>query len=117
MASTFIGEEYIEDAKSDVGKVIGYKCTLCDCRFNDVVARTAHVKGRRHRLNYKVFICFPLFTFNFRNINLFNIRRKVIDFITKRSIMNKRKVVDYIMKRKVFDYRKWDIIVNEYFII
>ena len=40
--------------KSDVGKVIGYKCTLCDCRFNDVVARTAHVKGRRHRLNYKV---------------------------------------------------------------
>ena len=49
-----IGEEYIEDVKSDVGKVIGYKCTLCDCRFNDVVARTAHVKGRRHRLNYKV---------------------------------------------------------------
>ena len=51
-----VGEEYIEDVKSDVGKVIGYKCTLCDCRFNDVVARTAHVKGRRHRLNYKVII-------------------------------------------------------------
>ncbi|XP_065060254.1 zinc finger RNA-binding protein-like isoform X2 [Rhopilema esculentum] len=48
-----VGEEYIEDLKSDVGKVIGYKCTLCDCRFNDMVARTAHVKGRRHRLNFK----------------------------------------------------------------
>eukprot|EP00794_Sanderia_malayensis_P009635 gene9635-10623_t len=48
-----VGEEYIENIKSDVGKVMGYKCTLCDCRFNDVVARTAHMKGRRHRLNYK----------------------------------------------------------------
>ena len=48
-----VGEEYIEEIKSDVGKVIGYKCTLCDCRFNDVVARTAHVKGRRHKLSYK----------------------------------------------------------------
>lgn len=50
----FIGEEYVEDVKSDAGKVIGYKCTLCDCRFNDVIAKTAHVKGRRHRLSYKV---------------------------------------------------------------
>ena len=48
------GEEYVEDIKSDVGKVIGFKCTLCDCRFNDVVAKTAHMKGRRHRLSYKV---------------------------------------------------------------
>jgi len=48
-----IGEEYVEDIKSDVGKVIGFKCTLCDCRFNDVVAKTAHMKGRRHRLSYK----------------------------------------------------------------
>lgn len=48
-----VGEEYIEDIKSDVGKVIGYKCTLCDCRFNDNVAKSAHVKGRRHRLTYK----------------------------------------------------------------
>ena len=58
----FSGEEYIEDLKSDVGKVIGYKCTLCDCRFNDMVARTAHVKGRRHRLNYKVcYLCLKTF--------------------------------------------------------
>jgi len=48
-----IGEEYVEDIKSDAGKVIGYNCTLCVCRFNDVVAKTAHMKGRRHRLSYK----------------------------------------------------------------
>jgi len=46
----------VEDIKSDVGKVIGFKCTLCDCRFNDTVARMAHIKGRRHRLSYKVFV-------------------------------------------------------------
>lgn len=48
-----IGEEYVEEIKSDIGKVIGFKCTICDCRFNDMVARTAHVKGRRHRVSYK----------------------------------------------------------------
>ena len=30
-----------------------YKCTMCDCFFNDEYAKRMHVKGRRHRLNYK----------------------------------------------------------------
>lgn len=30
-----------------------YKCEMCDCYFNDAFAKRAHVKGRRHRLNYK----------------------------------------------------------------
>ena len=30
-----------------------FKCTMCDCYFNDDYATKAHVKGRRHRLNYK----------------------------------------------------------------
>ena len=30
-----------------------YKCTMCDCYFNDDWAKKAHAKGRRHRLNYK----------------------------------------------------------------
>ena len=30
-----------------------YKCELCDCYFNDDYAKKMHVKGRRHRLNYK----------------------------------------------------------------
>ena len=32
-----------------------FKCTMCDCYFNDEYAKKAHVKGRRHRLNFKVF--------------------------------------------------------------
>lgn len=48
-----VGEDHVEEVKSDTGKVIGYKCNLCDCRFNDTVAKAAHVKGRRHRLAYK----------------------------------------------------------------
>ena len=31
-----------------------YFCELCDCFFNDDLARIMHCKGRRHRLNYKV---------------------------------------------------------------
>lgn len=30
-----------------------FKCTMCDCYFNDDYACKAHVKGRRHRLNFK----------------------------------------------------------------
>lgn len=30
-----------------------FKCQMCDCYFNDEFAKKAHVKGRRHRLNYK----------------------------------------------------------------
>ena len=30
-----------------------YKCELCDCYFNDDYAKKMHVKGRRHRLNFK----------------------------------------------------------------
>ena len=30
-----------------------YHCTMCDCTFNDDLAKELHLKGRRHRLNYK----------------------------------------------------------------
>ena len=30
-----------------------FKCNMCDCYFNDEFATKAHIKGRRHRLNYK----------------------------------------------------------------
>ena len=29
------------------------KCEMCECFFNDEFAKRLHVKGRRHRLNYK----------------------------------------------------------------
>ena len=35
------------------GKVISFNCKLCDCKFNDPNAKEMHMKGRRHRLQYK----------------------------------------------------------------
>lgn len=34
-------------------KVTAYKCRLCDCQFNDLNAKEMHLKGRRHRAQYK----------------------------------------------------------------
>jgi len=54
-----VGQEYIEEIKSDEndpqgsGKVISFNCKLCDCKFNDPNAKEMHMKGRRHRLQYK----------------------------------------------------------------
>ncbi|XP_074039197.1 zinc finger RNA-binding protein isoform X2 [Leptinotarsa decemlineata] len=49
-----VGQDYIEEIKSDDGKfVISFNCKLCECRFNDPNAKEMHMKGRRHRLQYK----------------------------------------------------------------
>jgi len=48
-----VGHDYIEEIKSDDGKVISFSCKLCECRFNDPNAKEMHMKGRRHRLQYK----------------------------------------------------------------
>ncbi|KAL5481951.1 hypothetical protein EMCRGX_G022227 [Ephydatia muelleri] len=49
-----VGEHLVVAVQKD-GKFpyAAFKCTMCDCYFNDVFAKKAHVKGRRHRLNYK----------------------------------------------------------------
>lgn len=39
---------------SDAGKVIRFRCKLCECSFNDRNARDMHLSGRRHRLQYRV---------------------------------------------------------------
>ena len=50
-----IGESYVEELPMEEGmKVRRFKCKLCKCEFNDVVTYESHVRGRRHRLNYKV---------------------------------------------------------------
>ena len=36
------------------GKTVSFNCKLCDCKFNDPNAKDMHMKGRRHRLQYKV---------------------------------------------------------------
>lgn len=48
-----IGKEYIE--MQSEGKLVVFYCKLCDCKFNDPNAKNMHLKGRRHRLAYKVF--------------------------------------------------------------
>jgi zinc finger RNA-binding protein len=49
-----IGEEFIE-ALEGGGKQTQFKCKLCECTCGDVTAKGLHVRGRRHRLAYKVF--------------------------------------------------------------
>jgi len=48
-----VGMEYIEEVKNEVGKVVSFNCKLCECKFNDPNAKEMHMKGRRHRLQYK----------------------------------------------------------------
>ena len=47
-----VGREYIEMMPE--GKIVTFHCKLCDCKFNDPNAKDMHLKGRRHRLAYKV---------------------------------------------------------------
>ncbi|XP_037933341.1 zinc finger RNA-binding protein 2-like [Teleopsis dalmanni] len=48
-----VGGEYIEEIKDEEGKILSFNCKLCDCKFNDPNAKEMHMKGRRHRLQYK----------------------------------------------------------------
>ncbi|XP_051033278.1 zinc finger RNA-binding protein 2 [Phodopus roborovskii] len=48
-----VGTEYVEEMRSDEGKVIRFRCKLCECNFNDRNARDMHLTGRRHRLQYR----------------------------------------------------------------
>lgn len=45
---------FIFQVRNDEGKVIRFHCKLCECSFNDPNAKEMHLKGRRHRLQYKV---------------------------------------------------------------
>nr|XP_006823768.1 PREDICTED: zinc finger RNA-binding protein-like [Saccoglossus kowalevskii] len=48
-----VGEDYIEEVRNDEGKIVSFNCKLCECKFNDPNAKEMHMKGRRHRLQYK----------------------------------------------------------------
>lgn len=50
----YVGEHLVVAVRGDPKfPHASFKCTMCDCYFNDDFATKAHVKGRRHRLNYK----------------------------------------------------------------
>jgi hypothetical protein len=48
-----IGEEFLE-AIQGVGKQTQFTCKICDCTMGDPIAKNLHIRGRRHRLMYKV---------------------------------------------------------------
>lgn len=48
-----VGEDYIEEIKDEEGKIVTFNCKLCECKFNDPNAKEMHMKGRRHRLQFK----------------------------------------------------------------
>uniref|UniRef100_A0A7N6F877 Zinc finger RNA-binding protein n=1 Tax=Anabas testudineus TaxID=64144 RepID=A0A7N6F877_ANATE len=48
-----VGHDYVEEVRNEDGKVIRFHCKLCECSFNDPNAKDMHLKGRRHRLQYK----------------------------------------------------------------
>ncbi|KAK7889517.1 hypothetical protein WMY93_025077 [Mugilogobius chulae] len=48
-----VGHNYVEEVLNDDGKLIRFHCKLCECSFNDPNAKDMHLKGRRHRLQYK----------------------------------------------------------------
>ncbi|XP_014251856.1 zinc finger RNA-binding protein [Cimex lectularius] len=50
---TPVGQEYIEEITNEDGKLLSFNCKLCECKFNDPNAKDMHMKGRRHRLQFK----------------------------------------------------------------
>ncbi|EMP36171.1 Zinc finger RNA-binding protein 2 [Chelonia mydas] len=48
-----VGHDYVEEVHNDEGRMIRFHCKLCECSFNDPNAKDMHLKGRRHRLQYK----------------------------------------------------------------
>lgn len=44
----------VSQVRNEEGKVVRFHCRLCECSFGDATARDMHVRGRRHRLQYKV---------------------------------------------------------------
>ncbi|KAH8856212.1 Zinc finger RNA-binding protein [Schistosoma japonicum] len=48
-----VGQEYLETVISSNNKSVSYRCKLCDCEFSNADARECHLRGRRHRSQYK----------------------------------------------------------------
>ncbi|CAI5799246.1 zinc finger RNA-binding protein-like isoform X2 [Podarcis lilfordi] len=48
-----VGHDYVEEVHNDKGKMVRFHCKLCECSFNDPNSKDMHLRGRRHRLQYK----------------------------------------------------------------
>ncbi|CAL8068341.1 unnamed protein product [Calicophoron daubneyi] len=48
-----VGAEYIEQITGIASKSTHYRCKLCECQFTNADAKEVHLRGRRHRVQYK----------------------------------------------------------------
>ncbi|KAF8561268.1 hypothetical protein P879_11052 [Paragonimus westermani] len=48
-----VGAEFIDVITGSGGKGAHYRCNLCECQFTNADAKELHLKGRRHRVQYK----------------------------------------------------------------
>ena len=48
-----IGLEYISEYNLPNSKATYYSCSLCNCKFSEIIAKEQHVRGKRHHKNYK----------------------------------------------------------------
>ncbi|XP_038627500.1 zinc finger RNA-binding protein 2 isoform X3 [Tachyglossus aculeatus] len=48
-----VGRDYVEEVRNREGKLMQFHCKLCDCFCNHTNTKEMHLRGRRHRLQYK----------------------------------------------------------------
>lgn len=48
-----VGEEFVETKFDSTTKRTVFFCSMCNCSFMDATAKDFHIRGRRHRLEYK----------------------------------------------------------------
>ena len=59
-----VGHDYIEEIKSDDGKVVSFNCKLCECRFNDPNAKEMHMKvGKSLELIFLAYVFMGTFIY------------------------------------------------------
>ncbi|CAH8603120.1 unnamed protein product [Schistosoma intercalatum] len=83
-----VGQEYLETIINSNNKTVKYRCKLCDCEFSNPDSRECHLRGRRHRQQYKKKVD-PSFIVDPNPGN--QLRRKVIAAKEKKTRRNEPK--------------------------
>ncbi|XP_053539108.1 zinc finger RNA-binding protein isoform X2 [Ictalurus punctatus] len=99
-----VGHDYVEEICSDEGKLVRFHCKLCECSFNDPNAKDMHLKGRRHRLQYKKKVNPDLLV----EIKPSNRARKLLE--DKLRKQNQKAV----LKRQLENEQRWHIEMRRY---
>ncbi|XP_026772973.3 zinc finger RNA-binding protein isoform X3 [Pangasianodon hypophthalmus] len=99
-----VGHDYVEEIRSDDGKLVRFHCKLCECSFNDPNAKDMHLKGRRHRLQYKKKVNPDLLV----EIKPSNRARKLLE--DKLRKQNQKA----ILKRQLEDEQHWHMEMRRY---